>query len=277
MPAQVINGKEISQKILSEVKEVIQRENLQIKLGIIQVGQDPATQIYVKNKLKRAKEVGIRTHHHIFESKSATKEGLLKIIRELNEDKKVTGFFIQTPIPEKLGLVELVSEINPKKDVDGMNPCSLGALLHGRRDVLVSATAVACYSILKYLNIELSGKHAVIAGRSLILGKPLAALLLNKDATVTICHTKTQNLKEVCKTADILIAATGKEGLITKSFVKKGAVVIDCGSPKPEVNEEVREVASYITPVPGGVGPVTIASLLKNCLKAKELQVPSAS
>ena len=268
MSAQVIDGKKISREILNEVKSEIEKNKLNLKLDIIQVGDDEATNIYIKHKVARASEVGIKTQVHKYDD-SVSQEEVLNLITKLNVDSSVTGFFIQTPVAKHLDLSELVSAIDPKKDVDGMNPYNLGGLMQGRRDILVSATALACYFALKYSNIELPGKHVVIIGRSAIVGKPLAALLLEKDCTVTICHSKTQNLKEICKTADILVTATGKPGLVTADFVKSGAIVIDCGSPKAEVDfENLKEIASYITPVPGGIGPLTIASLLKNCIKA---------
>lgn len=270
MTAKIIDGKKIASEILSEIKAEIVNKDLKLKLDIIQVGDEEATTIYVRNKVKKAAEVGIETEIHKLET-TVTYEEFSKLIKKLNEDSKVTGFFIQTPIPRHLDLLKLVAEIDYKKDVDGMNPYNLGGLMQGRRDILVSATALACYFALKYTSeIELPGKHVVIVGRSLILGKPLAALLLGKDCTVTVCHTKTQNLKELCQTADILVTGTGQEKLITKEFLKDGAIVVDCGAPKAEVDfESVKELASYITPVPGGIGPLTIAGLLRNCVKAK--------
>ena len=267
MSAQIIDGKKIAQEILEDVKTEIDKNSLEVKLDIVQIGNDEATNIYIKHKVARASEVGIKTQVHKYDD-SVSQEEVLNLITKLNVDSTVTGFFIQTPIPKHLDLSVLVSAIDPKKDVDGMNPYNLGRLLHGSANALVSATAIACLTALKHTNVSLPGKHAVIVGRSAIVGKPLMGLLLAKDCTVTICHSKTQNLKEICKTADILVTATGKPGLITADFVKSGAVVIDCGSPKAEVEfEGVKDIAGYITPVPGGIGPLTIASLLKNCIK----------
>ncbi|OGC50830.1 hypothetical protein A2716_02235 [candidate division WWE3 bacterium RIFCSPHIGHO2_01_FULL_40_23] len=311
MAAQIINGKEIAAQILSEVKSEILKNKLNLKLAIIQIGEDEATNIYIKNKIKRADEVGIKTELHKYQN-DITEEEVGNLIQKLNVDSSVTGFFIQTPIPSHLDLLKLVSKIDSKKDIDGMNPYNLGALLQGRSSVLVSATAEAVLKTLEYAYVchtgldpchsgpdpesisldpglrrddkvkdtaqpdisnPLMGKHAVIIGRSLILGKPLSALLLNKDCTVTLCHSKTKNLKEICKQADILVTGTGLSDFMKKDFVKEGVFVIDCGSPKAEVDfNNVIMRAGYITPVPGGIGPITIASLLKNCLKAHNLQ-----
>lgn len=262
----IINGKEIATKILSDVKNKIQKESLKIRLDIIQIGNNESSNIYVRNKIKRGEEVGIEVVLHKFEEK-VTEKKVKNLILELNTDKNVSGFFIQSPIPNHLNLSHLASIIDVKKDVDGMSPITLGQLLQGDKQAFVSATAAAVLEILKHCKIKLEGKHAVIIGRSLILGKPLMALLLNHNATVTVCHSKTKNLKDICKTADILISCTGVSNLVTKDFVKKGAIVIDCGSPIQEVDfENVKVVASFITPVPGGVGPLTISCILQNCI-----------
>ncbi|MEK7595672.1 MAG: bifunctional 5,10-methylenetetrahydrofolate dehydrogenase/5,10-methenyltetrahydrofolate cyclohydrolase [Patescibacteria group bacterium] len=272
MTAQIVNGKEIAKRILEEIKEEITQKKLELTLGIIKISNDQATDIYIRNKIKRANECGIKVELKEF-SETVQEAEVLDQINKFNDTQVITGFFIQTPIAKHLNLTNLTEYIDPKKDVDGMTSYNLGGLLHNRRDILVSATAVACYSILKFLEADLVGKHAVIVGRSLIVGKPLFALLLAKDCTVTLCHSKTQNLQSITKTADILISSTGREKLITKNHIKEGAFVIDCGSPKGEVAfDSAVSRASHITPVPGGVGPVTIACLLKNTLKAYGLQ-----
>ncbi len=264
MAATIIDGKKLASEILLQVKAEISKSNAKPRLDIIKFSGNEATEIYVRNKVKRAEDVGIATHVHNL-SNDTRQNDIEALINKLNEDEMIAGFFIQTPIPKHIDLLKLTSLIDPKKDVDGMSDINLGRLWQGQRNVLVSATASAVLEAIKSTGISLEGKHAVIVGRSIIVGRPLSALLLSNNCTVTMCHSKTQNLDEITKLADILITATGKENLITSEHVKKGAVVIDCGSPKQEVCfEEVKEVASFITPVPGGIGPLTIACLLRN-------------
>lgn len=264
MIATIIDGKELAGKILLSVKTEISKRGLKPRLDIVKFSGSEATEIYVRNKVKRAEDVGIKSKVHNL-SNETSQEEIGELIDKLNKDKDVTGFFIQTPVPSHVDLFRLTSLINPGKDVDCMSYVNLGRLWQGQESAFVPATALAVLKAIKSISSDIGGKHAVVVGRSAIIGKPLAALLLNNNCTVTICHSKTKDLDEITKTADILIAATGKENLITSKHVKKEAIVIDCGSPKQEVCfAEVKEIASFITPVPGGIGPLTIACLLRN-------------
>lgn len=269
MSAKAIEGREIANKILAEVRSEISQENLKIKLGIIQVGNDEATNIYIKNKIKRASEVGINAEVIKLDA-DATEKELEQLIKDLNTDPATTGFFVQVPLPPQLNPLKLISQIDPVKDVDGMTPTNLGKLFHNDSTAIAAATAGAVLKSLQSItDFKLEGKHTVIVSRSVILGKPLAALLLQQNCTVTVAHSKTVNLAQLCKSADIIVSATGQEKLITKDFAKTGAVLIDCGSPKPELDmEHLMDTAAYYTPVPGGIGPLTIACLLQNCVKA---------
>lgn len=268
----VINGREISKQILNAIKVEIQEKRLPITLGIIQASNDEATEIYVRNKIKRATECGINTVLKKFDPTTASQKDIENAVLDFNQNPEITGFFVQTPLPKQIAFLELTKLIEPSKDVDGLSPTNLGLLMQKIPSTLVSATASAVIEALKAVpSFLLDGKHAVIVGRSLIVGKPLSMLLVNHNCTVTLCHSHTKNLSEIAKTADVLVTATGKEDLITQDFIREGTVVIDCGSPKPEVNfEKASQIANYITPVPGGIGPITIACLLRNCLYASQ-------
>jgi len=276
---EIIDGKALAKRIRENLKndvDELRSQGRNPKLAVILVGNDSASQIYVRNKSKACNEVGIEFEEILLEE-NTTMEELLGIIDNLNERKDITGILLQSPIPKHLDINEAFRRIAPEKDVDGFNPVNVGKLCLNQ-DTFVSCTPYGIMKMLEAYNIDPRGKHAVIIGRSNIVGKPMALSLLNKDATVTICHSKTQNLKEITKQADILVAAIGKKHFVTADMVKDGAVVIDVGINRTEEGlfgdvdfENVKEKASFITPVPGGVGPMTIAMLLNNVVKAMSL------
>ncbi len=242
------------------------------------VGDDKASKVYVKNKSKACEEVGIEYEEHILPA-STKREELLELIEKLNNDESIHGILVQSPLPQGLDANEAFRAISPKKDVDGFHPINVGKLSLNQ-DCFVSCTPFGIIKMLEAYNIEVEGAHAVIIGRSNIVGKPLAKCLLNKNATVTVCHSKTKNLKEITKQADILIAAIGKAKFITADMVKEGATIIDVGINRMEDGkllgdtdfEAIKEKVAYITPVPGGVGPMTIAMLMHNVVKAAKQQ-----
>ena len=278
--AKLIDGKEISKNIKDELKEkvaTLKKEGRECTLAVIQVGADPASSVYVRNKKRACEYVGIRSLSYELPEKT-TQEELLALIDKLNKDDSVHGIFCQLPLPGHIDEDLVIESISPKKDVDGFSPVSVGSLVIGRKG-FVSCTPAGIIELLKRSNIEISGKHCVVIGRSNIVGKPMALLMLRENATVTVCHSKTKNLKEICRQADILIVAIGKKEFVDASFVKDDAVVIDVGIHRDENNklygdvkfDEVEKKASYITPVPGGVGPMTIAMLMSNCVSAMEM------
>lgn len=274
---QIIDGKKISTQLKDELKEkaaVLKSEGKEINLAVIQVGNDPASSVYVGNKKKACEYIGIGSLS--FElPEETTEEELLKLVKELNERKDVNGILVQLPLPKHINEDLVIKTITPEKDVDGFHPQSVGALSIGQKGY-VSCTPAGIIELLKRSDISIEGKECVVLGRSNIVGKPMALLLLRENGTVTVCHSKTKDLKEVTKRADILIVAIGKPRFITKEYVKEGAVVIDVGIHRNENNklcgdvdyEEVAPIASAITPVPGGVGPMTIAMLMNNCLES---------
>lgn len=273
-----IDGKAISQMVKDELRERVKKEKIEATLAVIQVGSDPASTVYVGNKKKACEYIGIRSL--AFELPEETKEEeLLDLVRELNDREDVDGILVQLPLPTHMDEDKVIQTISPKKDVDGFHPQSVGALSIGQPG-FVSCTPAGVIQLLKRSGVEIEGKECVIVGRSNIVGKPMALLMLRENATVTVCHSRTKDLKEVTRRADILIVAIGKPGFITKEYVKEGAVVIDVGihrgadnKPCGDVDfEGVEPVASAITPVPGGVGPMTIAMLMNNCVEAKGLQ-----
>ncbi len=277
--AELIDGKAISMQIKEEVKEAAKQllaEGKTVTLAVIQVGDDPASAIYVGNKKKACEYVGFHSLSYELPEET-TQEELLTLVRNLNENNKVDGILVQLPLPKHLNEEEVLLAIAPEKDVDGFHPVNVGNLLIGR-DGFVSCTPAGIVELLHRSGILIEGRECVIVGRSNIVGKPMAALMLRENATVTICHSKTKNLKEVTKRADILIVAVGKPCLITAEYVKQGAVVIDVGIHRLEGKklcgdvdfETVKETAEAITPVPGGVGPMTIAMLMKNCLHSAQ-------
>ncbi len=272
---QRIDGKMISQAVKDELKERVKSEGIDASLAVIQVGTDPASTVYVGNKKKACEYIGIRSL--AFELPEETsEEELLELVRELNEREDVDGILVQLPLPAHMDEDKVIRTIDPKKDVDGFHPQSVGALSIGQPG-FVSCTPAGIIQLLKRSGVEIEGKECVIVGRSNIVGKPMALLMLRENATVTICHSHTKHLKEVTKRADILIVAIGKPKFITKEYVKEGAVVIDVGIHRNENGklcgdvdfEDVEPITSAITPVPGGVGPMTIAMLMNNCVEAK--------
>lgn len=275
----IIDGKRISQEIKDELKdkvEALKAVGKKAALAVVQVGNDPASCVYVNNKKKACAYIGIESLSYELEEET-TEEELLELIKRLNEDEKVHGILVQLPLPKHINEDKIIQAISPKKDVDGFHPENVGKLVIGEKG-FVSCTPAGVIQLLKRSNIEIAGKNCVVVGRSNIVGKPMALLMLRENATVTIAHSKTQNLKELCKTADILIVAIGKPHFITSEYIKEGAVVIDVGIHRDENNklcgdvkyEDVVEIASAITPVPGGVGPMTIAMLMNNCVEAME-------
>ena len=287
MAAQIIDGKLISGHIKDELREktaLLKEKGIEVTLAVILVGEDPASQVYVRNKKKACEYVGFRSLSYELPTKT-TQDELLKLIDELNGRKDVDGILVQMPLPKHIDEKTVINAISPSKDVDGFHPMNVGALCIGEKG-FVSCTPAGVIQLLKRGcdgKIDIAGKECVIVGRSNIVGKPMSLLMLRENATVTIAHSRTKNLEEVCKRADILIAAVGKAGMITKDHVKEGAVVIDVGINRGEDGklcgdvkfDEVSEIASAITPVPGGVGPMTIAMLMNNCYEAALMHMES--
>lgn len=275
--AQIIDGKKISAEIKEELKEKVAQlkaQGIEGTLAVIQVGDDPASSVYVNNKKKACAYIGI--HSKSFElPEETTQEELLNIISDLNADDSVNGILVQLPVPAHIDEKTIINAISPKKDVDGFHPESVGSLTIGQEG-FVSCTPAGIIQLLKRSNVEIEGKNCVVVGRSNIVGKPMALLMLRENATVTVTHSHTNNLKEICSNADILIVAIGKKEFITGEYIKEGAVVIDVGIHRDENNklagdvkyDEAEQKAAMITPVPGGVGPMTIAMLMNNCVEA---------
>ena len=277
----IIDGKEISKQTKDELKEKVaayKERGIEITLVVIQVGNDPASTVYVRNKRKACEYVGIRSLAYEM-PQDTTQEELLGLVRELNGRADVNGILVQLPLPGHIDEDVILKNIDPKKDVDGFHAMNVGALSIGEPG-FVSCTPAGVIQLLKRSGVEICGKECVVIGRSNIVGKPMAMLLLRENGTVTVAHSRTVNLKEVAKRADILVVAMGKPRFITHEYVKEGAVVIDVGMHRGENNklcgdvdfEDVAEHTSAITPVPGGVGPMTIAMLLNNCVEAVVLQ-----
>lgn len=278
---QIIDGKAISTQIKEELKVKVaelKKKGKEISLAVIQVGKDPASSVYVNNKKKACEFIGIRSLSYELEE-NTTEDKLLDMIAELNERADVNGILVQLPLPKHIDEDKVIKAIDPKKDVDGFHPQSVGALCIGQPG-FVSCTPAGIIQLCKRSGIVIAGKECVVIGRSNIVGKPMGILLLRENGTVTITHSKTKDLKEVCKRADILVAAIGKPKMITKEYVKEGAVVIDVGIHRNEDNklcgdvdyDDVAPICSAITPVPGGVGPMTIAMLMHNCVESLNLQ-----
>ncbi len=277
----IIEGKILAKKIRENLKiecEELKKEGINPKLAVIMVGNNSASKVYVKNKSKACDEIGIQYEEHLLEEDITQKE-LNELIKKLNDTKEVNGILLQSPLPEHLDINQAFKAISYRKDVDGFTPSSIGKLVMGV-DTFISCTPYGVMKMFEEYNIDLTGKNVVIIGRSNIVGKPLSQCCLAKNATVTICHSRTKELKEHTRRADILIAAIGKANFVTKDMVKEGAVVIDVGINRNEEGklvgdvdfEKVEKVASYITPVPGGVGPMTIAMLMNNVIKAAREQ-----
>lgn len=278
----IIDGKALAKKIREELKaecDTLKKKGVNPKLAVIMVGDNAASKVYVKNKSKACEEIGIEYEEYLLKDNISQQE-LDDLIKELNNKKDINGILLQSPIPSHLNINQAFKKISYIKDVDGFTPSSVGKLSIGE-DTFISCTPYGVMKMFEEYNIDLSGKDVVILGRSNIVGKPLVQCCLNKNATVTVCHSKTKNIKEHTKRADILIVAIGKAKFVTKDMVKDGAVVIDIGINRNENGklvgdvdfENVKEVASYITPVPGGVGPMTIAMLMNNVIKATKEQI----
>ena len=276
--AKIIDGKKISAEIKEELKTEVAAYAAQGKkcaLAVIQVGADPASSVYVRNKKKACAYIGIESLSYELPEET-TEEELLALIQKLNDNPDVHGILCQLPLPKHICEDHVIQAIDPQKDVDGFHPQNVGALVVGKKG-FVSCTPAGIIQLLKRSNIEIAGKHCVVIGRSNIVGKPMAMLLLAADATVTICHSKTANLAEITRQADILVAAVGKPNFVTGDMIKQGAAVIDVGINRVDDGlvgdvhaEQAEKVASYLTPVPGGVGQMTIAMLLSNTLDAAE-------
>lgn len=278
--AQIIDGKALSKEIRLELTEEVaqmkEEQGIVPGLAVVLVGEDPASTVYVRNKEKACGEVGMYSEVYRL-PKETSEEDVLLLISKLNEDSKIHGILVQLPVPDHIDESKVLNNIDPKKDVDGFHPVNVGKLFSGE-DAFVPCTPLGVMEMLHRNNVEIKGKEAVIIGWSNIVGKPMAALLLQEHATVTICHSRTADLKAHAKNADILVVATGRANMVTGDMVKPGATVIDVGINRVDdvlvgdVNfEEAKEVAGLITPVPGGVGPMTITMLLKNTLKAAKI------
>jgi methylenetetrahydrofolate dehydrogenase (NADP+)/methenyltetrahydrofolate cyclohydrolase len=279
MSATLIDGKAISQQIKDELKEkcaALKGKGIEVTLAVILVGSDPASQVYVRNKKKACEATGIRSVSHEL-PESTTEAELISLISDLNADDSIDGILVQLPLPSHIDEDKVIRAIDPAKDVDGFHPESVGALSIGQKG-FVSCTPAGIIQLLKRSGVEMDGANCVIIGRSNIVGKPMGILMLRENATVTITHSHTKNLKNVCKNADILIVAIGRAKMVDADYVKDGAVVIDVGMDRDENGklcgdvdfDAVKDKCLAITPVPGGVGPMTIAMLMYNCLAAAE-------
>ena len=278
---QILNGKELSDIIKSDLKNVVddmKSRGENICLAVIQVGEDPASSTYIKQKEKACDYVGIESLVNHF-SEDITQDALIKFIDTLNNNRAVNGILVQLPLPKHLNTQVILSKILPEKDVDGFHAHNVGNMFLGNKS-LISCTPLGVLKILQHYNIDISGKECVVVGRSNIVGKPMSMLLLQNDGTVTVCHSKTKNLKEVCKRADILVCAIGKPKFFNRKYVKEGSVVIDVGIHRQENGklcgdvdfDDVKDIVSAITPVPNGVGAMTVAMLMNNCVEAAKLQ-----
>ena len=278
--AKIIDGKQISLDIKNELKEKVAKykeQGIEITLAVVKVGNDPASAVYVRNKEKACEYVGINSKTLALPEET-TEEELLNVVKKLNEDKNVNGILVQLPLPKHIDESKVLLTIDSTKDVDGFHPVNVGKMVIGE-DTFLPCTPAGIIEMIKRTDIDIEGKECVVIGRSNIVGKPMAMLMLKENATVTIAHSRTKDLKEVTKRADILVAAIGKAKFVTADYVKEGAVVIDVGMDRDENGklcgdvdfESVSKVASAITPVPGGVGPMTVTMLLVNCLRSVEL------
>lgn len=276
---QIIDGKKISQEIKDELKEKVaelKEQGKSVALAVIQVGSDPASSVYVNNKKKACAYIGIESLAYELPEET-TEQELVELVEKLNADDRVNGILVQLPLPKHINEETIIQTISPKKDVDGFHMQSVGALCVGAKGY-VSCTPLGIIELLKRSGIEIAGKHCVVIGRSNIVGKPMALLLLRENGTVTVCHSRTQDLKEITRQADILVVAIGKPKFVDETYVKEGAVVIDVGIHRNEQNKLCGDVdfdrvaphTAAITPVPGGVGPMTIAMLMNNCVSSVE-------
>lgn len=277
----IIDGKAVAADVKSEVaKEVLKLKEQGITpgLAVVIVGDDPASRIYVNNKKKACAEVGIYSEEYALKE-GTTQQELLSLVEKLNNDPKISGILVQSPVPGDIDENKITEAISPLKDVDAFHAVNVGKIMIGDFDFL-PCTPAGCIELIKHAGVSIEGKSCVVVGRSNIVGKPMAMLLLHQNGTVTICHSKTKNLKEICLGADILVAAVGKAKMITGDMIKPGATVIDVGMNRDENNklcgdvdfEQAKDIAENITPVPGGVGPMTIAMLMKNTVTAAKIQ-----
>ncbi len=282
MNGQIISGKDISAVIKEELKQEIAdlvKQGHQPGLAVVLVGEDPASQVYVRNKAKTCEALGMYSEVHRLDA-STSEADLLALIQDLNQSSKINGILVQLPLPKHINEKAVIDAIAVEKDVDGFHPISVGNLMIGD-DCYLPCTPAGVIELLKRSNIEIAGKHAVVVGRSNIVGKPVSLLLLREHATVTICHSRTPNIEQITKQADILVAAVGRANMIKKEHIKSGAVVIDVGINRLEDGSlagdvdfnDVKDTAGWITPVPGGVGPMTITMLMKNTLEAAKKAV----
>ncbi len=274
---EIIDGKAISNQIKEELRDKVKAEGLELSLAVVLVGDDPASAVYVGNKKKACEFVGIKSVSYELPA-TTTESELVELVEKLNNDDSINGILVQLPLPKHINEDKIIKTIAPSKDVDGFHPESVGKLSIGQKG-FVSCTPAGIIQLLKRSDVDIDGKNCVIIGRSNIVGKPMAMLMLRENATVTICHSHTKDLKDVCKRADILIVAIGKPMMIDSSYVKEGAVVIDVGIHRKDDGklcgdvdfDDVAPHTSKITPVPGGVGPMTIAMLMNNCVVSGEL------
>lgn len=279
--AEIISGKVVSEQVKNRVKaeaEKLKEQGVNIGLAVVIVGNDPASRVYVNSKKKACEYVGFNSYEYALDE-NVTQQELLDLVDVLNKDKKVNGILVQLPLPKHIDENAIINAISPEKDVDAFHPFNVGKIMIGDFAFL-PCTPAGVMELIDSTGVEIAGKSCVVIGRSNIVGKPMAMLLLHRSGTVTICHSKTQNIKEICKNADILVAGVGKPNFVTADMVKEGAVVIDVGINRLDNGklcgdvkfDEVSEKAGWITPVPGGVGPMTIAMLMQNTLTAGKLQ-----
>lgn len=276
----IIDGKKISTEIKDELKEQVAKlkaEGVEVTLAVVKVGEDPASAVYVRNKERACEYIGINSKK-IEMPEETTEEELLQLVNDLNTDPAINGILVQLPLPKHIDENKILLAIDPMKDVDGFHPVNVGKMVIGEESFL-PCTPAGIIEMIKRSGLDIEGKECVIIGRSNIVGKPMAILMLRENATVTVTHSRTKDLPEVCKRADIIVAALGKAKFVTKDFVKEGAIIIDVGMDRDEDGklcgdvdfDEVEPIASAITPVPGGVGPMTVTMLLVNCLRSVEL------
>lgn len=271
----LLNGKFVASKLKQKIKNEVDMLTVKPGLAVISIGNDPASQLYVKLKRKIGEELGIHIDEYHFEN-DVTQEEILDLIDKLNESELIHGILVQTPVPYHLNILEIFNRISPKKDVDGFNPENAGKLAQGQ-DAFVPCTPLGIMHILEEYNIDIEGKNCVVVGRSNIVGRPMAQLLINANGTVTVCHSKTKEIEKITKLADILIVAVGKPHFIKADMIKENAVVVDVGINRVDGTnkivgdvdfEKAKDKCSFISPVPGGIGPMTIITLMENLLKA---------
>lgn len=270
----LLNGKSLAKEIKQELEEKVSRDNIKCSLAVVIVGDDPASRVYVNGKKADCDEIGIKSYEYALDE-STSEEELLELVEKLNNDDNINGILVQLPLPKHINEQKIINAINPDKDVDAFHPVNVGKIMIGNYSFL-PCTPSAVMELIEKTGIDLTGLKCVVVGRSNIVGKPLSMLLLHKNATVTICHSKTENLKEECRQADVLIAAVGVPELIKGDYIKPGAIIIDVGINRlpngrlvgDVAFNEAMDIASYITPVPGGVGPMTRAVLMKNVINA---------